>query len=147
MHPGRAMATHRKVGVGYNAQVAFDAKHKLIVEQHVTNAGSDLGLPPVTSRALAALAMCHAASGDGDRSSGSDTVKCHSPERFHTVWSVCETVGQNSGPSKIVPELNVSRRGSTISSGDWPSGVCRIKLEPREYEHFRTPILCRPMCI
>jgi hypothetical protein len=31
-------------GVGYNAQVAVDAKHKLIVEQHVTNAGSDLGL-------------------------------------------------------------------------------------------------------
>ena len=29
----RAMASHPKVGVGYNAQVAFDAKHKLIVEQ------------------------------------------------------------------------------------------------------------------
>jgi hypothetical protein len=31
------MASHPKVGVGYNAQVAFDAKHKLIVEQHVTS--------------------------------------------------------------------------------------------------------------
>ena len=40
----RVMASHPKVGVGYNTQVAFDAKHKLIVEQHVTNAGSDLGL-------------------------------------------------------------------------------------------------------
>ena len=40
----RAMAAHPKVGVGYNAQVAVDAKHKLIVEQHVTNAGTDLGL-------------------------------------------------------------------------------------------------------
>ena len=40
----RAMASHPKVGVGYNAQVAFDAKHKLIVAQHGTNAGSDLGL-------------------------------------------------------------------------------------------------------
>ena len=30
------MASHPKVGVGYNAQVALDAKHKLIVEQHVT---------------------------------------------------------------------------------------------------------------
>ncbi len=38
----RAMAAHPKVGVGYNAQVAVDAKHKLIAEQHVTNAGSDL---------------------------------------------------------------------------------------------------------
>ena len=44
------MASFPKVGVGCNAQVAFDAKHKLIVEQHVTNDGSDLGLlaqPPV----------------------------------------------------------------------------------------------------
>ena len=28
----RGMATHPKVGVGYNAQVAVDAKYKLIVE-------------------------------------------------------------------------------------------------------------------
>ena len=47
----RAMAAHPKVGVGYNAQVAFDAKHKLIVEQHVTNAGSDLGLLAPTAGA------------------------------------------------------------------------------------------------
>ena len=29
----RAMAAHTKVGVGYNAQIAVDAKHKMIVEQ------------------------------------------------------------------------------------------------------------------
>jgi hypothetical protein len=29
----RTMATHTKVGVGYNIQVAVDAKHKMIVEQ------------------------------------------------------------------------------------------------------------------
>ena len=29
----RAMAAHTKVGVGYNIQVAVDAKNKLIVEQ------------------------------------------------------------------------------------------------------------------
>ena len=33
----RAMAAHRKVGVGYNIQVAVDAKNKMIVEQAVTN--------------------------------------------------------------------------------------------------------------
>jgi hypothetical protein len=33
----RAMAAHTKVGVGYNIQVAVDAKNKLIVEQAVTN--------------------------------------------------------------------------------------------------------------
>jgi transposase len=33
----RAMAAHTHVAVGYNAQVAVDTKHKLIVEQQVTN--------------------------------------------------------------------------------------------------------------
>jgi Transposase DDE domain/Transposase domain (DUF772) len=40
----RAMAAHTRVAVGYNAQVAVDAKHKLIVEQAVTNQVLDLGL-------------------------------------------------------------------------------------------------------
>jgi DDE family transposase len=40
----RAMAAYTKVGVGYNVQVAVDAKHKLIVEQAVTNPVVDVGL-------------------------------------------------------------------------------------------------------
>ncbi|MGH7054129.1 MAG: transposase [Stellaceae bacterium] len=40
----RAMAAHTRVAVGYNAQIAVDAKHKLIVEQQVTNQVVDLGL-------------------------------------------------------------------------------------------------------
>ena len=40
----RAMAAHTRVGVGYNAQLAVDAKHKLIVEQDVTNQVVDMGL-------------------------------------------------------------------------------------------------------
>src|SRR6476469_6623457 len=40
----RAMAAHTHVAVGYNAQVAVDAKHKLIVEQQVTNQVVDMGL-------------------------------------------------------------------------------------------------------
>jgi transposase len=40
----RAMAAHTRVAVGYNAQVAVDAKHKLIVEQQVTNRVVDMGL-------------------------------------------------------------------------------------------------------
>ena len=54
----RAMATYPKVGVGYNAQVAVDAKHKLIVAQEVTNAGSDLGrLAPTALPAKEALGV------------------------------------------------------------------------------------------
>ena len=49
------MASYPKVGVGYNAQVAFDAKHKLIVEQDLTNAGSDLGLLAPTAGAAKGL--------------------------------------------------------------------------------------------
>jgi transposase len=40
----RAMAAHTHVPVGYNVQVAVDAKHKLIVEQQVTNQVVDMGL-------------------------------------------------------------------------------------------------------
>ena len=40
----RAMAAHTRIAVGYNVQVAVDAKHKLIVEQQVTNQVLDMGL-------------------------------------------------------------------------------------------------------
>ena len=40
----RAMAAHTHVAVGYNVQIAVDAKHKLIVEQQVTNQVVDMGL-------------------------------------------------------------------------------------------------------
>src|SRR5215469_14439260 len=40
----RAMAAHTHVAVGYNVQIAVDVKHKLIVEQQVTNQVVDMGL-------------------------------------------------------------------------------------------------------
>jgi hypothetical protein len=40
----RAMAAHTRVAVGYNAQIAVDVKHKLIVEQQVTNQVVDMGM-------------------------------------------------------------------------------------------------------
>src|SRR5208337_1917012 len=45
----RAMAAHTRVAVGYNIQVAVDAKHKLIVEQEVTNQVVDMGLLQATA--------------------------------------------------------------------------------------------------
>jgi len=58
----RAMAGHTKIGVGYNIQVAIDAKHKLIVEQAVTNQVVDMGL--LTQTAEPAREMLDVASID-----------------------------------------------------------------------------------
>ena len=54
----RAMVAHGMVTIGYNAQVAVDAKHSLIVEQHVTNACNDMGLlAPTASAAMEVLGV------------------------------------------------------------------------------------------
>ena len=45
----RAMAAHTRVAVGYNVQIAVDAKNKLIVEQEVTNQVVDMGLLQATA--------------------------------------------------------------------------------------------------
>ena len=47
----RAMAAYTKVGVGYNIQVAVDAKHKMIAEQEVSNQVVDMGLLTQTAQA------------------------------------------------------------------------------------------------
>jgi len=47
----RAMARMTKVGVGYNIQIAVDAKHSLIAEQQVTNKVLDYGHLTDTARA------------------------------------------------------------------------------------------------
>jgi transposase len=47
----RAMQASSRIGVGYNAQIAVDAKHRLIAEAQVHNKVSDLGLLCVTAEA------------------------------------------------------------------------------------------------
>ena len=51
----RAMAAHTKVGVGYYIQIAIDAKHKMIVEQAVTNQVVDMGLLTQTAEPARAI--------------------------------------------------------------------------------------------
>ena len=51
----RAMAAHTKVGVGYNIQIAVDAKHKMIIEQAVTNQVVDMGLLTQTAEPARAI--------------------------------------------------------------------------------------------
>jgi hypothetical protein len=45
----RAMAAYTKVAVGYNVQISVDAKHKLIVDEEVTNQVIDMGLLQATA--------------------------------------------------------------------------------------------------
>jgi hypothetical protein len=51
----RAMAAHTKVAVGYNIQVAVDAKNKMIVDQEVTNQVIDMGLLRQTAESARAI--------------------------------------------------------------------------------------------
>ncbi len=51
----RAMAAHTRVAVGYNVQVAVDTRHKLIVEQQVTNQVVDMGLLTQTAEPAKAV--------------------------------------------------------------------------------------------
>jgi transposase len=51
----RAMAGHTRVAVGYNAQIAVDAKYKLIVEQQITNQVVDMGLLKETAEPARAI--------------------------------------------------------------------------------------------
>ena len=54
----RAMAPMTRVGVGYNVQLAVDAKHKLIAAQEVGNQVLDLGLlAPTAAAAMEALGV------------------------------------------------------------------------------------------
>jgi transposase len=95
----RGMAMHPKVGVGYNAQVAVDARHKLIVEQHVTNAGSDLGLLAQTAGAARELLGVEwiAAVADKGYYKGEDIA-------------ACEMVG-------VIPYVARPERGPAIDQG------------------------------
>src|SRR6202049_4367621 len=51
----RAMAAHTKVAVGYNIQVAVDAKNRMIVDQEVTNQVVDMGLLTQTAEPAGAI--------------------------------------------------------------------------------------------
>ncbi len=98
----RAMAAHPKVGVGYNAQIAVDAKHKLIVEQHVTNAGSDLGLLAETAGMAKALL-------------GVDHVDAVADMGYYKGEDIeaCEQIG-------VTPYVARPQRGSAVHDGRYP---------------------------
>ena len=111
----RAMAAHPKVGVGYNAQVAVDAKHKLIVEQHVTNAGSDLGLLAQTAGAAKAQL-------------GVERIDAVADMGYYKGEDIeaCEQDG-------ITPYVARPQRGRAVDNGHFTKGRFRYDVEADLY--------------
>ncbi len=95
----RAMAAHTKVGVGYNIQVAVDAKHKLIVEQAVTNQVVDMGLLTQTSEPAREIL-------------GVETIDVVADRGYFKIEDIeaCEKTG-------CIPHVPRPQRGSSVREG------------------------------
>jgi transposase len=95
----RAMAAHTHVDVGYNVQVAVDTKHKLIVEQQVTNQVVDMGL--LTQTAEPAKEVL-----------GVETIAAVADKGYFKIEDIeaCEKAG-------IVPYVPRPQRGPSVRAG------------------------------
>ena len=91
-----------RVGVGYNIQIAVDAKHKLIAEQQVHNKVSDLGL--LAETAVAAR-----------RNLAVNRIDAVADAGYFKIEDIeaCENAG-------VVPHVPKPQRGSTVSQGLFP---------------------------
>ena len=98
----RAMHAETRVGVGYNIQIAVDAKHKLIAEQQVHNKVSDLGL--LAETAVAAR-----------RNLAVDRIDAVADAGYFKIEDIeaCENAG-------VIPHVPKPQRGSTVSQGLFP---------------------------
>ena len=95
----RAMAAHTRVAVGYNVQVAVDTKHKLIVEQQVTNQVVDMGLLTETAEPAKEIL-------------GVDTIDVVADRGYFKIEDIeaCEKTG-------MVPYVPRPQRGPSVKAG------------------------------
>jgi len=95
----RAMAAYTKVGVGYNIQIAVDAKNKMIVEQAVTNQVVDMGL--LTQTAEPARAILDV-----------ETIDVVADRGYFKIEDIeaCEKAG-------LTPHVPKPQRGSAVRKG------------------------------
>ena len=93
------MAAHTRVAVGYNIQVAVDAKNKLIVEQEVTNQVVDMGLLQATAEPAREIL-------------GVDTIDVVADKGYFRTEDIaaCEKAG-------LTPYVPRPQRGSSASNG------------------------------
>jgi hypothetical protein len=76
-------SAHTKVAVGYNAQVAVDAKNKMIVDQDVTNQIVDMGLltqAAEPARAILDVENIDVVADRGTRPGTNGAAACRSPK-------------------------------------------------------------------
>ena len=95
----RAMPAHTRVAVGYNVQIAVDVKHKLLVEQQVTNQVVDMGL--LTQTAEAAKEVL-----------GVETIAVVADKGYFKIEDIeaCEKAG-------ILPYVPRPQRGPSVKAG------------------------------
>jgi transposase len=95
----RAMAAHTKVGVGYNVQIAVDAKHKMIVEQEVSNDVLDMGLLKQTAELARDIL-------------GVETIDVVADKGYFKNEDIeaCEAAG-------LIPHVPHPQRGSAVKNG------------------------------
>jgi transposase len=111
----RAMAAHTRVAVGYNVQVAVDTKHKLIVEQQVSNQVVDMGL--LTQTAEAAKDVL-----------GVETIEAVADKGYFKTEDIeaCEKAG-------IVPYVARPQRGPSVKAGLFRKDEFRYDIASDSY--------------
>jgi transposase/IS5 family transposase len=116
----RAMAGHTHVAVGYNVQVAVDAKHKLIVEQQVTNQVLDLGLLTETAKPAREIL-------------GVETIEVVADRGYFKAEDIeaCEKAG-------MTPYVPRPQRGPSVRAG-------RFRKDEFQYDEASDSYLCPAM--
>ena len=111
----RAMAAHTRVAVGYNVQVAVDAKHKMIVEQQVTNQVVDMGLLQATAEPAREIL-------------GVDRIDVVADKGYFRTEDIaaCEKAG-------LTPYVPRPQRGSSASHGFFRKDEFRYDAEQDAY--------------
>ena len=109
------MAAHTKVAVGYNIQIAVDAKNKMIVEQAVTNQVVDMGL--LTQIAEPARAILDV-----------ETIDVVADRGYFKIEDVeaCEKAG-------LTPYVPRPQRGSSVRRGFFRKDEFRYDAEQDAY--------------
>jgi transposase/IS5 family transposase len=111
----RAMAAHTRVAVGYNVQIAVDAKNKMIVEQEVTNQVVDMGLLQETAEPAREILDV-------------ETIDVVADKGYFRTEDIaaCEKAG-------LTPHVPKPQRGSSVSKGFFRKDEFRYDPEKDEY--------------